>query len=145
MRSRGGRLFQRRGNEIDGIISANSVSNLRVTWTVADVSVEFDDLTDHPIVTAGIVTPAGALQVMAEVRRTGRALEFNECHMHGAETSNHFGVKHLLMTFRLLLEILDVDEIIARGAIRTTGAHPGRRPRDIRVRRQLQIGATEGL
>jgi hypothetical protein len=113
-----------------------------VTWTVADVSVVFNDLTDDPIVTADIFTPAGVLQVMAEVTQSGRTLEFNECHMQGAKGANRFGVKQLLVTLRLLLEILDVDEIVARGAVRTTGAHPGRRPRDIRVRRQLQIATT---
>lgn len=111
-----------------------------MVWTAADIEIVFDDFgTDDPVVTAEVTTPAGRLQVMATVTRIGRTLEFDGLHIHGENLAlGVVGGGRLLQVLRALLEKLDVDEIIVRGAVRTTGARPGHQPRIIRVARKIQ-------
>ncbi len=106
----------------------------RVYTVVMDWSAD-----DVRIVTAVVTTPAGRLRDMATVWRCGRRYEFDGLHIHGEDvTANGFESRGLLRALRALLEIIDADEIIVRGAVRTTGANPGHRPRDIRIARKIQ-------
>jgi len=111
-----------------------------MAWSASDVQIVFDVLgTDDPIVTAAITTTAGLLRVMATVQRIGRLYAFEGLHIHAEDVAARgFGGAGLLRTLRALLEIIDADEIIIRGAVRTTGANPEHRPRDIRVARKVQ-------
>jgi hypothetical protein len=77
---------------------------------------------------------------MAAVTWTDRRLELDGMHVQGLQ-ANAFGVRGLILTLRALLESVDADEIIIRGAVRTSGANPGHRPRDIRIARKIQPAA----
>ena len=59
-------------------------------WTTSDVEIVFDEMTDEPVVMAEI-SPLGQLQIMAEVRREGRRLEFDRCHIQSSGPANVFG------------------------------------------------------
>jgi hypothetical protein len=108
-----------------------------VSWRGSDITIVVEDYgTDDPVVTVTIKTPAGVVLAMAEVNRTGRTLELDGFHMHGETVGpNTLGVGNLGRLAQAVMETIDVDEIVIRGAIRTTGANPGRRPRERRYKR----------
>lgn len=109
-------------------------------WTAADIRIDLSaDDTDDPVVTAEIVTPAGTLRAMAEAERKGRVLIFHGFHMHGENIgSNQFGPANFLRLAQAVMEYFDADEIEIEGAIRTSGANPGHRPRPIRFARKIR-------
>jgi hypothetical protein len=53
----------------------------------------------------------------------------------GGDPAVDWGWSRLRMLGRLIAEKLDVDEISIHGAVRTTGANPGRKPRVVRLAR----------
>lgn len=99
-------------------------------WTVSDIRIVVDDdLSDDPIVTAEISTPAGRLKLMADVDIVGRRLRLKGLHMHGDGFGpSEFGAGNLRRLTEAVMERLDCDEIIVEGAARTSGANPGRAP-----------------
>jgi hypothetical protein len=53
-------------------------------WTTDDIEIALEDeLTDGPVVTARIATPAGTLLIMAEIEKQGRELLLSRTHIHG--------------------------------------------------------------
>ena len=107
-------------------------------WRSADLSfVLLHDITDDPVVTVEIETPAGRLFAMAEVRAIGRTLFLGDLHMHGVEAgANAIGPANLRILAETILERMDCDEPVVAGAIRTTGAGPHRRPGVLRFTRR---------
>ena len=111
----------------------------RPVWTVADIEIVLDDdLTDDPVVTGHIVTPAGELLVMAEVEVLHRELVLRGLHIHGVTLGpNELGWPRLRQLAHAVMERLDVDAIVIEGAVRTSGAHRGRVPRTLRFTRHV--------
>jgi hypothetical protein len=71
-----------------------------------------------------------------EIRDTGKRLLVSGVHVSSERvTPNEVGVSNLRRIARAVLEISGYDEILAEGAVRTIGAHRGRRPRSIRFTR----------
>ncbi len=98
-----------------------------------------DDLTDDPVVTADIATPAGALKLMAIPTLEGRRLTLSGLHMHGVGLGpTGFGAGNLRKLADAAMEALGCDEIIVDGAVRTLGANPGRVPQRLRFKRRLR-------
>jgi len=106
-------------------------------WGHNEVAITlWDDMVDHPVVTAKVDTPAGELRVMAVPSLVGRTLVLTGLHIHGELTSaNHVGAANLIVVAQVLMEMMDVDELIVAAGIRTTGANPGPRPGRIRISR----------
>ncbi|GAA0583944.1 hypothetical protein [Caenispirillum bisanense] len=111
-------------------------------WTGADIRVEvFDDLSEADAVTVRLQTPAGLLAMMADVRFEGRVLILTGVHTHGEDIGpGSLGPVRLRWLAQAVMEVVDCDEIILEGAIRTTGAGPGRRPGRLRFRRPPAAG-----
>lgn len=109
-----------------------------VHWSGDDIEIEADDLgTDDPVVTARITTPAGILDVMAEPSQKGRCLVLERLHMHGVDIGpRQFGLANLRALAQAVMERMDLDEIVIRGAVRTSGANPRRRPGERRFTRK---------
>jgi hypothetical protein len=112
-------------------------------WRPGDLSfVLINDATDHPVVTAQIMTPSGVLYAMAEPELTpdGRVLTLRGVHMHGGEGAgaNAIGHANLKVLARTVMERMDFDELVVEGAVRTTGANPGHRPGPLRFRRRVR-------
>lgn len=107
-------------------------------WRRADIRfVLIDDLSADPVVTAEIGTPAGMLLVMCEPRLEGRILVAERAHMHGVDLgANDLGPARLRVIADAVLAEMDCDELIVEGAVRTTGANPGARPRPVRFARR---------
>ncbi|QCO07482.1 hypothetical protein [Azospirillum argentinense] len=112
-------------------------------WTAADIEVKIHrGLTGDSVVTAEIVTPDGTIWVMAEViidenGALGVVMTLKELHIHGEDVgSGEFGTHRLIRLAKAVMEVLDVDETVIDGAVRTTGARPGHRPRTIRIPRK---------
>jgi hypothetical protein len=108
-------------------------------WTAADIAIILDDdLTDDPVVTARILTPAGELLVMAEVEVQDRELVLRGLHMHGVTLGpNELGWPRLRQLAHAVMQRVEVDAIVIEGAVRTSGAHRGYVPRTLRFTRHV--------
>jgi hypothetical protein len=106
-------------------------------WRPEDISFDFvDDLTSDPVVTVLVSTPGGTLRFMAEAGMQGTTLVLRAVHAQDAHP-NAVGTANLRVIARALMERLDIDGLIVEGAVRTSGANPGRRPRPVRFTRGL--------
>jgi len=107
-------------------------------WRREAISFELDDeMTSDPVFTVVAVTPVGRLKFMAEPELIGSVWWLRGAHIQGARP-NAIGVANLHVLAQALLEKFEYDEFIVEGAIRTTGAHPGRRPRTLRFARVVR-------
>jgi hypothetical protein len=111
-------------------------------WAVPGISFEIvNDMTDDPVVTLLITTPAGLLTVTAEPVTQGTILVLRGTHMQDA-TPNAVGAGNLMVIARALMERMGFDGLVVEGALRTTGANPGRRPRVLRFSRRFRPANT---
>jgi len=108
-------------------------------WSASDITILLhDEMTDDPVVTAEIVTPDGVIWVMAEVQIASRAMTLTNLHTHGDDVGGgEFGARNLMRLIQAVMEAIDVDETVVVGAVRTSGANPGRRPRPLRFTRKV--------
>jgi hypothetical protein len=112
-------------------------------WDPADLSFEMvDDLTADPVVTIVVLTPDGRLSFMAEPEMTGSTLVLHRVHLQDA-WANAVGAGNLMRLARTVMERMDIDGLVIEGAVRTTGANPGRRPRVLRFSRRVRAAAAE--
>jgi len=96
------------------------------------------DQSDENIVVARVATTVGTILVMAEVELTGRSLILSGVHIQGDDVkANEVGFAGLRRIIQEAMEELGVDEIVIIGAVRTTGANPGRAPRPLRFTRKI--------
>ena len=93
---------------------------------------------DENIVVPRVATTAGTILVMAEVELLGGTLVLSGVHVQGEDVkANEVGVAGLRCIIREAMEELGVDEVVLVGAVRTTGATPGRAPRPLRFTRKI--------
>jgi hypothetical protein len=92
---------------------------------------EEDGETIHVVVVLG----GQEFESVTGCRLERRRLMLFDTHFYGAEP-NSLGVARLRALAQMLMEQVDVDELEIRGAIRATGAAPGRSPRPMRFRRR---------
>ena len=96
-------------------------------WRPGDIAFDIvDDETDDPVVTVRFETPSGCILAMAEVEDHGRTLRLVRMHMQGAGASA-VGAANLRILADVVMDRMDYDAIEIEGAVRTTGARPGRR------------------
>ena len=107
-------------------------------WLVGDLSFELiDDMTDDPVVTIVVTTPAGRLTFIAEPVSRGATLVLQGTHVQGAHP-NAVGMANLMVVAQAVMEGMGFDGLEVEGALRTTGANPGHRPRPIRFTRRVR-------
>jgi hypothetical protein len=107
-------------------------------WTIQDISFDFvDDMTDDPIVTLRIFTPIGPLTFMAQPEMVGATMVLKGLHAQDS-TANAVGKGNLMVIARAMMEGMDLDGLVIEGAVRSTGANPGHRPRNIRFTRRIR-------
>ena len=92
------------------------------------------EMADDPVFTIEIVTPLGSLRLMGEFEVGSDSIVVRGLHI-GVDPAVEWGWSKLRMLGRPIAEKLHVDEISIHGAVRTTGANPGRRPRVVRLTR----------
>jgi hypothetical protein len=111
-------------------------------WSGADISFEIvDDMTDDPVVTVRVTTPVGVLMFAAEPVVMGRTLLLRGTHVQDGRP-NLVGASNLGVIAQALMEGMGFDELVVEGAVRTTGANPGRRPRLMRFARRSHGSAS---
>lgn len=96
---------------------------------------------DGDTVTVDIGTEAGSLRILADVSVVGRTAYADSLHIQGNDLGkNAFGWASLRALGLAVLDWLgdDYDELVIKGAIRTSGANPGRRPGNLRFARRLR-------
>jgi hypothetical protein len=96
---------------------------------------------DGDTVSIDLETAAGSLRVVADVRFIGRIAYASGLHIQGNDRGrNAFGWASLRGFALAVLDWLgdDYDELVIKGAVRTSGANPGRRPGDLRFTRRLR-------
>ncbi len=107
-------------------------------WTIGDVRFEMvADMTEDPVVTIVITTPAGRLTVAAEPVVSGTILVLRGTHLQDSRP-NAMGAANLMVIAQALMERMEFDGVDVEGALRTTGANPGRRPGVVRFRRRVR-------
>lgn len=106
-------------------------------WRSEDIIVTIDEtLSEDRLVTVGVETPAGELQVMGEVvRLDNECLRVVRAHIQGL-APGACGTGNLIVIARKVLEIIDVEEIVIEGSARTSGANPSHTPRPFRLRKR---------
>lgn len=105
---------------------------------MGDISLEMvDDMTDDPVVTLRISTPAGRLTFVAEPEERGRTLILKGTHVQDARP-NTIGMANLMVVAQALMEGMGFDGLEVEGAICTTWANPGHRPRLVRFARRVR-------
>ena len=72
---------------------------------------------------------------MEEPEIAGPTLILRGVHMQGARP-NAIGAGNLKVLARVVMERMELDGLVVEGALRTTGANPGHRPRPIRFARR---------
>ncbi len=106
-------------------------------WSVEEISFEtVDDMTDDPVVMLLVSTPIGRLAFMAEVVVQETTLVLRGTHVQGA-SPGAVGTANLGQIAQAVMERMGFNGLVVEGAVRTTGARPGRRPRDIRYTRRV--------
>jgi len=111
-------------------------------WAVEDLSFEMvNDMTDDPVVTLRVSTPKGELVFTSEPVMRGNILVLQGTHVQGAYPSA-IGTANLMVIAQAVMEGMDLDGLVVEGALRTTGANPGRRPRDFRFTRRVRSSPT---
>ena len=105
-------------------------------WNPDDLSIDLDDdVTDHPILTLIVITPVGDLRIMVEPAWLDQTLVLRGLDIQGV-SANVVGWAKLRVLADVIMKEIRVDEIIVEGAVRTTGATPGRTPQPIRFTRR---------
>jgi hypothetical protein len=105
-------------------------------WTSSQIRFELqDEQTDAPVVTVDIFTPAGKISLMADVEDGDRMLTLRLVHMQSEAGPNAIGLINLRIIAQAFLQEYGYDTLIVEGAVRTTGARPGHRPRTFRFTR----------
>lgn len=89
---------------------------------------------EDPIFLVEVITPNGSLELLGEFEIGERNLVIRRAHL-GGDPSKKWGWTLLRQLGRAIAEKLDVDEIEIHGAVRSTGANPGRKPRVLRFPR----------
>ncbi|NPD69771.1 hypothetical protein HN018_28335 (plasmid) [Lichenicola cladoniae] len=106
-------------------------------WAIEDISFEMvNDMTDDPVMTLVVKTPVGALVFTAEPVAQGSILILQGTHVQGAH-KGAVGGQNLGVIAQAVMKGMGFDGLVVEGAVRTTGARPGRRPRDIRYTRRV--------
>ena len=112
--------------------------------STADVSFEImNDMTDDPVVTLVAITPAGRLAFAAEFMNRGTTLVLRGTHVQDANP-NAVGAANLMVIAQALMEGMGFDGLEVEGAVRTTGANPGHRPRAFRFTRRVRPAPAPG-
>jgi hypothetical protein len=107
-----------------------------MAWRPEDLAVSLvRDMTSHPVVTISIATPIGELIFMGEPEPVGDTLMCRDVHVQGPG-ANSLGVSALIALAQSVMRELGYHGLAIMGAVRTTGASPGTRPRDIRFTRR---------
>jgi hypothetical protein len=107
-------------------------------WAVEDISFEIvSEMTDDPVVTVRIMTPAGQLTFTGEPEEQGDTLIVRRTHVQDA-SANAIGPANLMVVAQALMEGMGYDGLVVEGAVRTTGANPGHRPRLFRFTRHIR-------
>ena len=107
-------------------------------WGKQAITFDLDvELTAHPVATLTVNTPVGTLFVMAEAVRTGGVVTLVGLHVQSDRVAaNDVGTANVMVVVQAFMEMLDVDELVVAGGIRTTGANPGKTPRRVRFTRR---------
>jgi len=94
-------------------------------WKIRDIAFDFvDDMTDDPVVTVRIVTPVGQLTFLAEPVMVGTTLVLKGLHAQDS-AANAVGPANLIVIAHAVMEGMDLDGLVIKGAVRSTGANPG--------------------
>jgi hypothetical protein len=74
---------------------------------------------------------------MAQLSMQGETLRVDGLHAQDSR-ANAVGVGNLMVVAQAVMERMDLDGLVIKGATRSTGANPGRTPRELRFTRRFR-------
>jgi hypothetical protein len=106
-------------------------------WRPEDIGIVLvDEASEGDVVTIKITVGGAVVLVMGEIRERGKRLFASGVHVSSEGVhANDLGISNLKQIALAVMEVGGYDEIFVEGAVRTTGAHPGRRPHPVRFAR----------
>lgn len=104
------------------------------------IEIDLDPMSEHPVWVVIARTPLGTIRMLGLLRLEGRCLLVDDAHVEGL-FPGALGRAGLNAVGYRLMEVADVDRLVIQGAVRTTGARPGRRPRAFQLVRPRDAGA----
>ncbi len=108
-----------------------------MAWKAEDLKFSLrTDVSEGDVAAAVIETPAGNLQVMAELEEHGRTLILRGLHVQTDLKPNSIGIPNLRALAQHVMDRMDYDELVIEGAPRTTGVRHGRLPGRLRFTRR---------
>ncbi|MGO9742067.1 MAG: hypothetical protein ACLPN5_11240 [Roseiarcus sp.] len=114
-------------------------------WNLDEIAITLvDELSTGVIATIRVEVVGIALLIMGEIVEDRERLVVTGVHVSSRGVKpNEIGLADLRQLAQAVMEVGGYDEIVVQGALRTTGAHPGHRPRPIRFARD-PVAASEG-
>ena len=102
-------------------------------WRPEDIEIVLvGEASEGDVVTIKVTVGGAVVLMMGEIREHGKRLVASGVHVSSKGVSaNGVGISNLKQIARAVMEVGGYDEIIVEGAVRTTGAHRGHRPRRI--------------
>ncbi|WP_156917623.1 hypothetical protein [Salinarimonas rosea] len=106
-----------------------------MVFSAGEIEFEIVEADRLAVVSVRVTTPLGVLLAMAEAAEEdeGRTLRLVGFHVQPETLGpNALGPANLRSLVQALRERMGYDTVVIEGAVRTTGAGPGRRPRALR-------------
>ena len=102
-------------------------------WAHDDIRIEIDEAEARTVIVT-VCTPAGTVEIVAELELVDGVLWARSAHIQGL-SPGALGRAGLNAVARKFLEETDARALVVEGAPRTTGARQGQRPRPFRFPR----------
>jgi hypothetical protein len=106
-------------------------------WQRSEISFRLvDEVTAQSVATIAVDVSGGVISIMGEPRAEGRTLVVSGVHVSAQGiVPNDVGLRNSRLIAQIVMETMDYDRMIVEGAVRSTGANPGHRPRPLRFTR----------
>jgi hypothetical protein len=111
--------------------------NMVRRWTQQEIAVSFlDEMCEGSVVAIQADIDGVTIKILGEVVDGTDPMVVMGVHVSSSGVAaNEIGMANLYTLAQRVMEVGDYDEIVVEGAVRTTGANPGHKPRPFRFTR----------
>jgi hypothetical protein len=110
-------------------------------WSPVEITFEIEEGDDGQVAIVIITTPEGEIELLAEFHEVAGGLRLIGAHIFSAMRANTLSIARIRQIAAAAMERLGYDAIEVEGAVRTSGASPGRKPSVLRFTRERGAAA----